>query len=74
MARLRGSLPANDGREDYLRATLCWQDGGWVAAPFARQDSAMLYPLAKADALVRRPPLQPALADGADIEIIRLAL
>jgi len=72
-ARLRGSLPANDMREDYLRATLEW-DGGWVAAPFARQDSAMLTPLAKADALLRRPPFQAALADGAEIEIIRLAL
>lgn len=72
-ARLQGNLPANDMREDYLRATLGWQDGGWVAAPFARQDSAMLTPLAKADALLRRPPLQPALAEGAEIEIIRLA-
>jgi molybdopterin molybdotransferase len=73
-ARLRGSLPANDVREDYLRATLEWRAGGWVAAPFARQDSAMLKPLARADALLRRPPFQAALADGAEIEIIRLAL
>jgi molybdopterin molybdotransferase len=73
-AWLRGSLPANDRREDYLRATLAWQDGVLMATPFARQDSAMLTPLARADALVRRPPLQPALADGDEVEVIRLAL
>jgi len=73
-ARLKGSLRANDSREDYLRATLEWRAGGWVATPFDRQDSAMLTPLAKADALLRRPPFQPALTDGAEIEIIRLAL
>jgi molybdopterin molybdotransferase len=73
-ARFKGSLPANDLREDYLRATLEWRGGGWVVAPFARQDSAMLSPLAKADALLRRPPFQAALVDGSDVEIIRLAL
>jgi molybdopterin molybdotransferase len=73
-ARLQGSLPANDQREDYLRATLDWRDGGWAADPFARQDSAMLAPLARADALLRRPPFQGALADGDEVEIIRLAL
>jgi len=72
-ARLHGSLPANDAREDYLRAGLSWQDG-LVAAAFAKQDSAMLKPLAAADALIRRPPFQPALADGDVVEIIRLAL
>jgi molybdopterin molybdotransferase len=73
-ATLQGALPANDMREDYLRAVLSWQEGRWVASPFARQDSAMLVPLARADALVRRPPFQPALADGAEVEIIRLGL
>lgn len=73
-ARLQGSLPANDLREDYLRARLSWQDGRLVAAAFGKQDSAMLRPLAQADALIRRPPFQPALADGDAVEIIRLAL
>jgi molybdopterin molybdotransferase len=73
-ARLRGSLPPNDMREDYLRASLIWQDGGWIATPFVRQDSAMLVPLAEADALLRRPPFQGTLADGDEVEVIRLDL
>jgi molybdopterin molybdotransferase len=73
-ARLRGSLPANDAREDYMRASLNWRDGGWVVAPFARQDSAMLTPLVQADALLRRPALQEALEDGAAVEVLRLDL
>ncbi len=73
-ARLLGSLKANDVREDYLRARLDWQDGGLVAEAFARQDSAMLKPLAGADALIRRPPFQKALGDGDVVEIIRLVL
>jgi molybdopterin molybdotransferase len=74
MARLSGSLRANDMREDYLRANLSWQNGGLVAAAFEKQDSAMLRPLANADALIRRPPFQEALADGDAVEIIRLSL
>jgi molybdopterin molybdotransferase len=74
LARLRGSLPVNDMREDYLRANLSWQNGSLVAAAFAKQDSAMLRPLANADALIRRPPFQEALADGDAVEIIRLSL
>lgn len=74
VARLQGSLPANDVREDYLRARLSWQGGALVAAAFAKQDSAMLKPLASADALIRRPPFQAALADGDAVEIIRLTL
>ena len=73
-AHLQGSLPANDAREDFLRATLDWREGGWNVTPFARQDSAMLTPLARADALLRRPPGQPALAAGAVVDILRLAL
>lgn len=72
--RLQGSLGPNDVREDYLRARLHRREDGWVAEPFARQDSAMLTPLAQADALVRRPPFQPALGDGDVVEIIRLSL
>jgi molybdopterin molybdotransferase len=74
IARLRGSLPANDMREDYLRAKLSCQNGTLVAAAFAKQDSAMLRPLANADALIRRPPFQEALTDGDRVEFIRLSL
>lgn len=73
-ARLQGSLGPNDAREDYLRARLHWRDGSWLVEPFARQDSAMLTPLAASGALLRRPPFQPALADGDVVDIIRLDL
>jgi molybdopterin molybdotransferase len=72
-ARLAAPLPANDGREDYLRATLEDDPAGlpWVSA-FPRQDSSMLAPLAAADCLlVRAVQATPASRD--DIcRIIRL--
>jgi molybdopterin molybdotransferase len=70
--RLRGSLTENDQREDFLRARLEVQNGEVFAEPFARQDSAMLRPLAQAQALIRRLPFAAAVADGAAVEIIRL--
>ena len=67
-------MPANDGREDYVRASLLTQDaGGWIAHPFPVQDSGMLSRLARADALVIRPPHAPALDAGAIVPAIRLA-
>lgn len=67
-ARLGAAVAANDGRADHLRASLA----GEVATPFARQDSAMLARLARADALVLRAPHAPALPAGASVGIIRL--
>ena len=72
-ARLGADLAANDHRADHLRATLSIAaDGTLVAAPFPRQDSAMLRVMARADALVLRAPNAPALTAGAMVEIIRL--
>ena len=71
-AVLDAALKANDQREDYVRATLRRQDGAWVATPFARQDSGMLRSLAQADALIRRPPFDPARQVGDAVEIILL--
>ena len=71
-ARLGAALRANDQREDYLRATLTREAGGWVATPLPVQDSSMLRALAAAQALIRRPPHQGALDAGAMVEIIRL--
>jgi molybdopterin molybdotransferase len=73
-ARLAGSLPENDSREDYLRARLQTAEDGLIVATLTGQDSGMLTPLAKANALLRRPPFQEALAPGALVEIIRLTL
>jgi molybdopterin molybdotransferase len=40
--------------------------------PFARQDSGMLKTLARATALIRRPPFDPARVAGDKVQIIRL--
>jgi molybdopterin molybdotransferase len=71
-AVLGGPLPANDMRQDYLRARLSVDaDGRTVATPFARQDSSMLRLLADAQALVVRPPHAPPAAAGDPCRILR---
>ncbi|RFC67229.1 MULTISPECIES: gephyrin-like molybdotransferase Glp [Mesorhizobium] len=56
-------MPANDGRQDYVRAYVVKQDGIFHATPFATQDSSMLRTLADANAaIIRRPGALPALA------------
>ncbi|WP_114391531.1 gephyrin-like molybdotransferase Glp [Oleisolibacter albus] len=66
-------LPANDAREDYLRATLApGADGHLQARPIARQDSGMLTGLVRADGLIIRPPLAPALPAGGPVDVMPL--
>jgi molybdopterin molybdotransferase len=72
-ARLGAALKQNDRREDYLRATLERGVDGLVAMPFRAQDSSMMATLAKADGLIVRAPLAPALAAGETVELIPLA-
>jgi molybdopterin molybdotransferase len=71
-AKLARDLPANDGRQDYLRARLEIRDGEYWTDPFAVQDSSMLRILATADCLAIRAPLAPAAKTGDRIEILRL--
>jgi molybdopterin molybdotransferase len=72
--RLGAPLPANDIREDYVRASLLTEvDGGWLAHPYAAQDSGMISRLAQADALIIRPPFAPACAVGETVPAIRLS-
>ncbi len=55
--RLASALPANDLRQDYLRASLAVaEDGLPVLTPLPAQDSSLTSILAAADALVIRPP------------------
>lgn len=62
---LGADLPANDQRQDYLRATLSGGcDGPAVVTAFTRQDSSMLGVLASAHALIVRPPHAPAAKAG----------
>jgi molybdopterin molybdotransferase len=72
-ARLGAGLPANDRREDYLRARLSRPPGqDLVATPAATQDSSMLATLAAADALIVRPPLAPPAKTGDTVDILPL--
>ncbi|HZT18080.1 MAG TPA: gephyrin-like molybdotransferase Glp, partial [Dongiaceae bacterium] len=72
-AVLGRDLPANDRRQDYLRAELSrGDDGRWVATPFAKQDSSMMLLLQRAGCLVVRPPHAPALGAGSPVPILRL--
>lgn len=71
-AMLGRDLPANDMRQDYLRATLERRDGVLVATPFERQDSSMLATLARAEALVIRAPHAEPAKQGEACRILLL--
>lgn len=71
-ARLANALPANDLRQDYLRASVVLRDDEWWAEPFAIQDSSMQSALAAADALIVRPPRAAAVQKGDRVSIIFL--
>lgn len=72
-ARLGRDLPANDLRADYLRAELTRDpQGNPVATPFPDQDSSLLTVLARAGALLIRPPHAPAAKAGDPCRILRL--
>jgi molybdopterin molybdotransferase len=72
-ALLGREVPANDLREDYLRARLELRaDGALIATPVDHQDSSLLANLAAARALVIRAPFAPKAAAGSVCEILRL--
>ena len=72
-ARLSKPMGENDERQDYIRARLSRaEDGTLQVEPFGRQDSSMGSLLAKANALVIRPPHAPAADEGEWVEILRL--
>ncbi|HEX8166907.1 MAG TPA: gephyrin-like molybdotransferase Glp [Beijerinckiaceae bacterium] len=72
-AVLGTDLPANDARQDYLRATLAPSPDALPAATaLPVQDSSMLSVLARADALLVRPPHALPAKAGAPCRIIRL--
>jgi len=73
LVRAGTDLAGNDKRFDHLRSSLGTdRDGRPVATPFPVQDSSMLKTLARAEALILRPPYAPALAEGAEVEAIPL--
>lgn len=73
-AKLGTAMKANDQRQDYLRASLTRDaNGGLVAMPFPKQDSAMLSLIARADALIIRAPHAPEAKAGDSTEILLLS-
>ncbi|MGI4731548.1 MAG: molybdopterin molybdotransferase MoeA [Janthinobacterium lividum] len=68
-ATLGEPLPANGGRQDYIRAQL--RDG--AAFSTGLQDSSMLRALAQADCLIVRPPDAAAARAGEAADVIMLA-
>jgi len=70
---LGSDLPANDLRQEFMRASLS-QNGEDtpIATPFRKQDSSLLSRLAKADCLVIRPPHAPPAKTGDKARAIAL--
>ncbi len=72
-AVLGRALGANDGRAEYMRATLTTTpDGRTVVDPFGKQDSSLQVTLARADCLIIREPFATAAEPGAPCDIIHL--
>ncbi|MCG7626602.1 molybdopterin molybdotransferase MoeA [Epibacterium sp. MM17-32] len=67
-APLAAALPANGPRQHYMRAT--WHDTGLQA--FDSQDSSLLSVLAQAEALIVRPPHDPAREIGEPVDFLSL--
>ena len=71
-ARLGAAMPANDLRQDYVRAVVQEDADVLVATPFSIQDSSMLRMLADANGLIVRPPFTPAAAAGEACSVLML--
>ncbi len=73
MARIADALPANDERQDYLRAILRYEENGArVVQVFSKQDSSMQRNLRDADCLIVRPPHAPEMPRNALVPVILL--
>jgi molybdopterin molybdotransferase len=72
-ARLGSPLPANDLRQDYLRALVSRSiEGIYTATPFPLQDSSMQRALTEAGGLIVRPPNAPAAREGDPVDLMLL--
>ncbi len=73
-ALLGETLAANGPRQHYLRATSSRGTGGErVVAALPAQDSSLMADFARADCLIVRPPMAPALEKGGRVAIIPLS-
>lgn len=74
-ARLQTALPANDKRQDYVRAKLTEQDDGIPSVEsFGKQDSSMMRIFSQSDCLIVRPPHAPAAEAGEIVPVMILRL
>jgi len=72
MVVLARAVPANDIRQDYLRARLVVDAAGRLAAdPADLQDSSLLTRFAATDGLIVRPPHAPAAPAGETCRFVR---
>jgi molybdopterin molybdotransferase len=71
-AALDKPMPANDLRQDYVRAVLRVDPDGLKATPFETQDSSMLKTFADANGLIIREPFAPAAPVGSICSVLRL--
>ena len=72
-AKLGTAMPANDGRQDYVRATLeIAPDGARTATPFKKQDSSMQRTFREAHCLIIRPPNALEAGVGALVPVLNL--
>ncbi len=72
-AKAAQPLPANGPREHWMRAQLGYEDGVVVARPYRDQDSSLVSVFAASDALLRRAPNAPAVAEGDVVDVLPLA-
>lgn len=72
-AVLASDLPANDERQDFLRAFFTDAAGWRQIRPAPVQDSSMFATFAHADALIVRPPFDPPRRAGERVRIVELA-
>ena len=70
MVRLAADLAENDQRQDYIRATLSGVGANQLVTPATRQDSSMMAVLAKANALIVRPPFDPVKKAGDLVSVL----
>lgn len=72
-ARLHAVLPANDKRQDYVRARLIeTSDDMPVVESFGKQDSSMMRIFSQSDCLIVRPPNAPAVEAGDTVPVLLL--
>ena len=67
-ARLTAPVPATEGRQEFLRASLTFDE----VTPLGEQDSSALATLARANALIARPAHSPALTTGEVVPVYLL--